>query len=51
MKYCFRVTFKDGVYFEEKNLTKRQAVLRYNKWVREMPVYILPIDEVSGSVM
>jgi hypothetical protein len=48
--YYFRVSFKDGrdcIYNDQ--LTKRQAVLRYNRWVHEMGV--LPIEEVAWGLM
>ena len=47
--YYFRVSFKDGKHFYHDQLTKRQAVIRYNRWVREMDV--LPIEEVAWGLM
>ena len=48
--YYFRVSFSDGsncIYNDQ--LTKRQAVLRYNRWVREMGR--MPVEEVAWGLM
>jgi hypothetical protein len=47
--FYFRVTFQDGSHIFESNLTKRQAVIRYNKWVREMAMQ--PIQEVTWGLL
>jgi hypothetical protein len=44
------VRFEDGDIQAQGGLTKRQAVLRYNRWVRQMPID-LGIKSVSWSVM
>lgn len=36
--YFFCVTFNDSAEIRQDGLTKRQAVIRYNKWVRELSV-------------
>jgi hypothetical protein len=43
--FYFSVKFKDGRVFKHEGLTQRQAVLRYNKWLKELAV--LPIKEVA----
>ena len=48
--YYFRVSFSDGRNCLYNDcLTKRQAVLRYNRWVREMGR--IPIEEVAWGLM
>ena len=47
--YYFKVTFDDGKRIYRDGLTKRQAVLRYNKWCREAGM--LPIKIVAWGVM
>jgi len=47
--YYFRVSFEDGTHLYQEGLTKRQAVLKYNKWVKEMSMQ--PIQEVTWSLM
>ena len=47
--YYFEVIFKDGASIYREGLTKRQAVIRYNKWLRELGV--LPIKQVAWGVV
>ena len=47
--YYFRVSFKDGKHIYNDQLTKRQAVLRFNRWARELGY--LPIEEVVWGLM
>lgn len=47
--YYFRVTFNDGHHIYHDGLTKRQAVLRYNKWCREL--VLLPIKQVAWGLV
>ena len=35
-KYTAYVEYRDGTYFEETGLTKRQAVIRYNKYSKQL---------------
>jgi hypothetical protein len=32
MKYTFYIDYKNGSRYEEEGLTRRQAVIRYNKY-------------------
>jgi hypothetical protein len=49
-KYLLKVKFEDGSVMLQDGLTKRQAVLRYNRWVRQMPID-LGIKSVLWSVV
>ena len=49
-KFLLKVKFEDGKIILQEGLTKRQAVLRYNRWVRQMPID-LNIKSVLWSVM
>ena len=35
-KYTAYVEYHDGTRLEENGLTKRQAVIRYNKWTKSL---------------
>ena len=43
--YYFGVKFKDGRRIYQENLSKRQAVIRYNMYLKEMAVLEVQLVE------
>lgn len=43
--YYFGVKFKDGRRIYQENLTKRQAVIRYNRYLKEMVILEVQLVE------
>ena len=43
--FYFSVKFKDGRRIYQENLSKRQAVIRYNKYLKEMVVLEVQLVE------
>lgn len=42
--YYFSVTFNDGQFRYNSDLTKRQAVIRYNRWLKELGYTVRKVE-------